>query len=678
MKARPLRRGTLFNELRRRHVFRVVAMYGVAAWVVIQVTATTFPLLNIADRWASLVLMLCLAGFPVTVLLAWVFDLTPQGVQRTDDLEHRPIALPPVLPSWRAASLLAAALLLTTAGVAWWAGSTSGAVSGPVAAVSLPKSIAVLPFENLSSDAENAYFAGGMHDELLTQLSRVAELKVISRGSVLGYANTAKTPREIAEELEVATLLEGSVQREGSRVRVTVRLVDAGTGGYLWSESYDRDLTDVLAIQSEVAEEIVAALQVNLTASERERLARAPTADAEAYTFYLQAQEYYRRPDAQRGNLENAVRLYEEAVRLDPGFALAFAKLADAHGALYWFGYDPTPERLQMQLASVQEALRLAPDLPEAHQAMGTYHYRARNYEAALASFEVARVGLPSDAYLAARTAYVYRRQGRWAEAVEQLETAVDLNPRDADLHRDLAQTYHAGARFSDADQAYRRALALTPDYFRSAIRRGHVILDWRGTTDTLRASLAALPTVRHAEATVGFARWYLAMVERDFDEAARIIAAHPEALFSSQEYFLPRSFLLGQAYARAGDPRARAAFDSARVTLEAAVREVPTDNRRHLALGRVYAELGMNEQAVASGRLGMDLLGVDEDAFQGPVLALDLAEIYGRVGQADEAIALLESLPETGFVSGRRLRLDPRWDPLRADPRFERLVRER
>jgi TolB-like protein/Flp pilus assembly protein TadD len=668
-------RSSFFAELQRRHVVRVAAMYGVAAWIIIEVTATTFPLLHLPEWWASVVVMLALLGFPVTVVLAWIFDLTPEGIRRTDAVGQPPIPIRMAGIRGAVVFIFPVILLLT---IASWFGAGSDPARVAVAS-DTAKSIAVLPFANLSADPENAYFASGIHDEILTQLSRVAGLRVLSRTSVLGYAGSARRISDIAEELGVATVLEGSVQRDQSRVRVNVQLVNARTNEQIWSETYDRELTDVFVIQSEIAEKIAAALQVRLTERQRAQLAQAPTKDAEAYTFYLRAQDYYRRPDAEQGNLENAVLLYEEAIRRDPGFALAHAKLADAHGALYWFGYDPRPERLGWQMRAAEAAHRLAPDLPEAHEALGMYYYRARDYERALAEFETARAGLPGDPYLAARLGYVYRRQGRWPEAIQELETAASLNPRDADLHRDVAQTYHASARFAEADAAYRRSVALAPDYFRAAIRRGQLFIDWRGTSDTLRGSLGSLPRGRESEPSVAYARWYLAMLDRDFAGAARTIAEQPNAVLSSQEYYLPRPLLVGLAHARAGD-RARAlpALDSARLVLEAAVREVPSDHRRHLAFGRALAELGRREEAVAAGRHGLELLPVSRDAFQGPVIALDLAEIHLRTGDPDAALDLLESLPHTGFVTGHRLRLDPRWDALRDHPRFQRLQRSR
>ena len=546
----------------------------------------------------------------------------------------------------------------------------------------LRTAIAVLPFQNLSADGPYAYFAGGLHDELLTQLAKVAALKVISRTSVMGYAGTNLPPlRQIASELGVGSVVEGSVQVMGDRLRVNVQLIDATTDEHLWAESYDRTLDDAFAIQSDVAQRVVAAVGATLGGSEQQRLTEAPTANAEAYRLYLQGQEYERRPGALLQDQEIAQQLYEGALVLDSTFALAHAALSRVHGSMSWFRIDTSPERLARQREEAETALRLAPELPEAHIAMGDVHYFGRrDWQAALDEYAIALQALPNDAELWSLIGYAHRRLGNWDEFDAAYEKATQLDPRDADLFYNLGGfTYRVTRRYPDAIAAFNRALTLAPDLHDAAVNKGLVYLDWKGELDTLRAVLDQLPP----DAAVGEGgtaraqRVQLLLLERKPDSLLAVLGSARDAVFEGQLAFLPTSLYAAWAHELRGDDvAAQAAFDSARVLLDSVLVALPDDWRVHVARGLALAGLGRRQGALREARWLEQSVVYREDAYDGPSVAENRARILAQAGEVDAALDEIEQiLTGPGWLSVHRLRLDPRWDPIRDHPRFQALL---
>jgi TolB-like protein/Tfp pilus assembly protein PilF len=540
--------------------------------------------------------------------------------------------------------------------------------------------IAVLPFENLSAEGPHAYFAGGLQDELLTQLSKVAALTVISRTSVMGYAGKSTPLRQIATELGVGTVVEGSVQVIGGRLRVNVQLIDAATDAHLWAERYDRTLEDAFAVQSDVAQRIVAAVGAALSGAERQGLAAAPTANAEAYRLYLQGREYYTRPGYLRQNYEIAQQLYERALALDPGFALAHAALSELHGRMYWWRYDPSPSRAARQREEAEAALRLAPALPQAHVAMGLAHYWGRrDYRRALDEFAIALEGLPNDAQLWHLFGAVHRRLGNWNQVLAAFEKATQLDPRDANLFEDLGgYTYEPLHRYAEAVRALDHALSLAPDFHGAAVRKGWAYVGWQGQLDTLRAVLSRLsrdaaPGGRGTRA----AQVQLPYWERNADSVLQVLTTARVGVFEGQHFFLPSSLYAGWAHQLRGDgPAARAAFDSARLLLDSVMRELPDDWRVHAARGLALAGLGRRDQALREARWLQQSVIYREDALDGPELAEDRARILAQAGEAEAALDEIERLlAGPSWLSVHTLRLDPRWDPIRGHPRFRTLL---
>ncbi len=367
-----------FEELKRRKVYRVAIAYIVVSWALAQGLAQVLPVFDISNSMIRVVIALLLIGFPVALALAWAYDVTPQGIRTTP--------APTTPGSHRRRNLI---MLIAT-------GLIISAVAGffllpRVSARKIDKSIAVLPFQNLSDEKENAYFADGIQDDILTNLSKIGDLKVISRTSVMSYRDGARNAREIGKALGVGTLLEGSVRRLGNRVRVNVQLINADNDVHIWAEDYDRDLTDVFAIQTDLAQKIASSLQAKLSPNEKTRLDRRPTQNSDAYLLFLQAHDYANRMDLAHNRSLKAVPLFEQAIKLDPNFALAFAGLSMVESWLY-HSADPTATRREKARLNADEALRLQPDLPEGHLALGfSYYYGDRDYERALAQFEIAK-----------------------------------------------------------------------------------------------------------------------------------------------------------------------------------------------------------------------------------------------------------------------------------------------
>jgi TolB-like protein/Tfp pilus assembly protein PilF len=548
------------------------------------------------------------------------------------------------------------------------------------AASSIPaKSIAVLPFENLSKDEENAFFAGGVQDEILSNLAKIADLKVISRTSVMKYrTGPERNLREIAKSLGVAHVVEGSVQRAAGRVRVSAQLIDARSDTHLWAEHYDRDVADIFAIQSEIARQIADQLRAKLSPEEKARVAAKPTQNEEAYLVYLQAQDLEARSQSTQDG-EKAAQLYERATQLDPSFALAFARLS--YGEAWLYHNTVTPALLDKARAAANEAIRLEPALAEAHLALGAvYYWGDRDYERALGELAIAKAGLPNDANVLTTIGSIERRQGKWSESSTDLERAAFLNPKDAEHWINLVPNYYALRNFSAAIRALDRAVAANPSDLRARLLRAYVDLDWKGDMTALEKLLVQTPEDVDPNGNATLARFQLKLFQRKYDEASQALSKSSlNTFFTSgyRGYYLPKSFLLAEVYGLMNDrARSRSSFAEAQRIVEAAVRENPMDPRRHAVLGRIFAGLGRKEDAGREGKRAVALLPETKDALDGPNMILALAEIYTALGDLDSAFPLIEhSLSSPAGINLPILKLDPRWDPLRKDPRYEKLL---
>src|SRR5207249_2108741 len=432
-----------FEELQRRKVYRVAAAYIIAAGFIIQIGSAVFPAWELPNWTLRLVVVLLLIGFPIALILAWAFDVTAQGIRAT------PTVSAPGTHRRRNLILLIATGVIVSAAAGFF-------LLPRASARKIDKSIAVLPFENLSDEKENAYFADGIQDDILTNLSKIGDLKVISRMSVMSYRGDAlRNAREIGKALGVGALLEGSVRRAGNRVRVSVQLINANNDEHIWAEDYDRDLTDVFAIQTDLAQKIASALQAKLSQSEKARIDRMPTQNPDAYLLFIQAHDYANRPDMFREASFKAEQLFEQAIKLDPNFAAAFAGLSKVESWIY-HSFEPTPARREKARFNADQALRLQPDLAEGHLALGfSYYYGDRDYERALAEFEIAKRDLPNEAQAYMAIGAIQRRQGKWAESTANLEKSAALDPKSENVLFNLASNYMAQRNFETADKIF-------------------------------------------------------------------------------------------------------------------------------------------------------------------------------------------------------------------------------
>jgi TolB-like protein/class 3 adenylate cyclase/Flp pilus assembly protein TadD len=547
----------------------------------------------------------------------------------------------------------------------------------------LERSIAVMPFENLSDDKQNAYFADGVQDEVLTNLARVADLRVISRTSVMQYKNSARrNVREIAKALGVSHLVEGSVQRSGGRVRVNAQLIDAKTGMQLWAESYDRDISDVFAIENELAEQIVSQLKSKLSPKEKAAIEDKPTADLAAHDLYIRAKTLIARAGVSTPTAESlfeAVRLLNQAIERDPVFALAYYQLAEAHDLLYLQGTDHTTARLAMADGAIQSLARLRPNSGEAHLAVAKHLYWCyHDYDRAREELNLAQKSLPNDPLAFVLAGYIDRRQGRWPESTKNLKRAIELDPQNSVFLEQIARSYECLRRYADAERVLDRAIALTPKDAALRASRAAVELYWHADPRPLISTIQAITTKDSREAKNIAEIWlYVLLCERDLDGAFRALAALPIDGCHQETILFPRIWCEGIVAQMRGDTAAaRAAFTSARTEAAKLVAEQPDYAEALCVLGMADAALGNKEDAIREGRRAVELLPVTKDAIIGPLLVQNLALIYawtGEKGLALEQLSVAAKLP--GYLSYGELRLHPTWDPLRGDPRFEKIV---
>jgi TolB-like protein/class 3 adenylate cyclase/Flp pilus assembly protein TadD len=547
----------------------------------------------------------------------------------------------------------------------------------------LGNSIAVLPFQNLSDERQNAYFADGVQDEILTNLARVADLKVISRTSTMQYKTGAqRNLREIAKTLGVSYVVEGSVQRSGGRVRVNAQLIDARTDGHLWAESYDRELADVFAIENELAEQIVSQLKTKLSPQEKAAIEQKPTTDLAAHDLYIRAKTLIASsalsaPQAE--SLFEAVRLLNQAVERDPGFALAYYQLAEAHDVIYLQGIDHTPARLAMANGAIQSLARLRPNSGEAHLALAKHLYWCyHDYDRAREELTLAQKSLPNDPMPFQILGYIDRRQGRWPESTKNLERAIELDPQNSAFLEQIARSYECLRRYADAQRALDRAIALVPKDSAMRAGRAEIELHWHADARPLVSMIQAIIAKDSREAKNIAELWLnAALYDRDFDAALRALAALPIDGCHRETILFPRVWCEGIVAQMRGDKvAARAAFSSARNEMAKLVREQPAYAEALCALGMADAALGNKEDAIREGRRAVELLPVTKDAIIGPLLVQNLALIYAWTSEKDlafEQLSVAAKLP--GYLSYGELRLHPYWDPLRSDPRFDKIV---
>jgi TolB-like protein/Tfp pilus assembly protein PilF len=677
--------GNFFVELKRRNVYKVAITCAVVAWLLIQAASILLPTFE-APSWVMKAVVVFVAfGFVICVMISWAFEATPQGLKRTKDVSPEELR---ALPTWslqKFATFILVVALLAAGLLVFQLTRKSLAIPQKVTVPVDTKSIAVLPFENLSSDKENAFFAQGIQDEIITTLSKISGLRVISRTSTARYQSAPTNLSDIGRELRVANVLEGSVQKSGDRVHINVQLIQADTDAHLWAQSYNRQLIDIFAVEGEVAKSIADSLQARLSPQEKARVETKATSNPDAYVLYLRGRAYQTRPDSLLHDFESAAQLYEQAIALDPNFALAHARLSATASTIYhWF--QPTELRKQTARSEAEQALRLQPDLGEGHLALGLYfYYEEANYEAALREFDLAARALPNDGDVGHYIAAVERRRGHLADAIAAYEKAQAIDPRNSVTLYDASQTYFGLRDWQNAVRAIDRVLALAPDSVNVKIQRAYMDYFWKGRTSPIKAALESIPADVDPDGIVTFARWDVSLMDRDPAAAERALAAcRLEKIATQPGIPLPKSYLQGCIdLVRNDNARAQIDFAAARPVLEKTVADSPQDAPRHAQLGLLYAFLGRKEDALREAHRATELLPISRDVIEGAVVQAFQALVFARTGETDKAVSEVERLLTTPFavdyadeaITLSDLRTRWEWDPLRNNPRFQKIL---
>jgi len=677
------------GELKRRNVYRVAVTYAVVSWLLIQIATQVFPFFDI-PVWAVRVLVLLLIlGFPVAMILAWAFELTPEGIKRTEDVPlHKSIRHHTgrkLLAFAAVVAAVAAALFLVQFARRSWIPAKPDSTSPREDTQAAPeKSIAVLPFSNLSGEQVNAFFADGIQDEILANLAKVADLKVISRTSVMLYkAGSPRNAREIGRRLGVTYLLEGSVQRTKDRVRVTAQLIDSRSDDHRWAETYDRGLADIFAIQTEIAQAITRQLEAKLSPREQAAI-ESSTRDIRAFDLYLRAKELiknFHAADDWKETLLQAVRLLDEAIARDPNFALAYCWRSRAHDNIYWNGIDRTPARVELAQASAERALALVPDLGEAHLARALVYYHGnRDYTRAFEELALASRTLSNSVEVSHLAGIIARRQGRWDDSVRNLEKAYALDPLTPRNMTQLSVVYDLLRRYDDEAALFDRAAALNPST-RNYAQLIHAQIEIeKGNLKAARSFLNSLPADYDPNGATTWTRITLALYDRDFDAAARALALwKKDELVGSAGKLVPASYWQGIIARGSGDgKKATEAFTGARATIEAQLAKQPDDALLLATLGLIDAGLGRKEAALREARRAVELLPFSEDAVDGATLLVSLATIDAWLGDVKSSLDQLEFLVRIpNGLSFGELNYDPVWDAVRGDPRFAPILKE-
>ena len=694
-----------FEELKRRHVVRVAIAYVVAGWLLVQVATQVFPFFKIPDWSVRLVVLLIVIGFPVAVAFAWVFELTPEGIRRTAPADS-PDARPP--QSHRSVgqklnAIIVAMLVLAVAFLGWRlyavrhlpgtatteaapVSTTTTAASAPSAsAQSAPaKSIAVLPFENLNVDQKDAYFVAGMQDLILTKLADIGDLKVISRTSTEKYKSHPDDLKTIGEQLGVATILEGSVQKAGNEVLVNVQLIDTRSDSHIWAQSYQRTLDNVFGVEGDVAEKIAAALQTKLSGTEAASLAAVPTHNQAAMDLFLRAEFLANKGSTNydSSKFRPAIPLYRRAIEQDPGFALAFARVSWVESALAWFGgggMDVKQLRTQAQ-ADAKQALKLAPKLAASQLALGFSDYYGRgDYVGALQAFAAALVLKPNDADALAAQGYVQRREGRFDDSIASLQKAFALDPRNSSLAYEVGATCMMASRYPEAQDWFQRALAIDPDnlnakgYYANAIALG--------TGDIPRALAAA----EGDDPALKLTRVTLLVYQRKFGEALALLASVPDTPDNFPPALNgPKVEQQASLYRLMGDEaRARLLFAEALPVLRAQLKMLQGIGLAFQWQQIAYAEINAGQTAAGldAEAKSLKILADHPDQVYGPQIKGTAAQRYAQAHHPELAVpALAKALATPGIgilYSPALLWLDPMLDPIRPDPGFQALLKQ-
>jgi TolB-like protein/cytochrome c-type biogenesis protein CcmH/NrfG len=669
----------LLGELKRRNVYKVAVAYAVAGWALSQGIAQVFPVFNVPNWAIRLIILLIIVGLPIALVLAWMFELTSHGIKRTETADAMPATSRQKKRAW--------IYVVVIGGLVSICLFFLGRYTAPTAAPLPVKSIAVLPFENLSEDKANAYFADGIQVEILTRLARIADLKVISRTSTQQYQSKPADLAKIAKQLGVANIVEGSVQKAADQVRVNVQLVNVQTDSQLWAETYDRKLTDIFSVESEIAIRIAQSLQAKLTGHEEQALAAKPTNNLEAYDAYLRGVAFETRSNYSSDTIFKAIDFYGLAVQLDPNFALAWARLSGAHALVYFNRGDTTDARRDAAKEALENAQKLQPDSPETLLFLGYYQYWVlRDYELAKSTFERVSKMLPGDSEVLYALGAVAGREGNWDQSVAYWERGLALDPRNPALLIEVAFTYAVLRQFPAALKLYDQALDILPGE-PSIMALKASIYQAEGKLQEAAKALVQVNVETNSNVPVRIKLTQLRL-ERNYTEALQFVQARQARLQLTagiDKGFKQNGVALVQRLA--GDTAsAKATAEQARKTFEPLRKDQPNNPFIAAALAVAYATLDEKASAINEAQRAVTLLPSSKDRMSGPGFEENLALVEMMVGENNRAISTLRRLLQTPYggwlytpspITPALLKLDPIWDPLRADPGFQKLYEQ-
>src|SRR5436309_2894004 len=603
-----MKSGNFFAELKRRNVYKVAVAYIVAGWALAQGIAQVFPVFNVPNWVVRLIVVLTIIGFPFALIFAWAFEITPEGLKRTEEADAMPASARPTSRTWIYIVFIG---VVMSAGL-FFLGYTAGNRS---TSPQKDKSIAVLPFQSLSEDKNDAYFADGVQDQILTNLAKVSDLRVISHTSVRQYKTGAeRNMREIGRQLGVAYIMEGSVQRARDRLRINATLIDARSDTHVWAETYDRTAADLFAIQSELAQSIVTQLKAKLSPLQRAEIEERPTQDLDAFELYIQAKavidSYINATDV-RAALLQALKSLDEAIKRDPNFVSAYCYIARANDLLYFFDLDPAPDRVLLAENAVNTGLKLRPESAEAHFARADYLFRClRDYDRALEELAIARPGLPNSSPFFILSGYINRRRNHFPEAERDFATAFAIDPRNPNAYNLLADTYVLERRFPEAVHVYDNVLAAGEDVPVVHFRRASSIQSGTADTKPLREVLRRFPEMEFAGGQTPSRVW-MAMLDGNYAEAERVLIASPRQDFQDIDFsfYFPKSWYRGMIAREKGDAaKATAAFRECREILVQRLVVKPEHERTIDVMEQVDANLGQKDLAISEAQQDIDL----------------------------------------------------------------------
>jgi TolB-like protein/Tfp pilus assembly protein PilF len=671
---------TFFGELRRRNVYKVAIAYAMAGWALSQGVAQVFPVFDVPNWVIRVIVLLIIVGLPIALVLAWMFELTPHGIKRTETADAMPAALQQTKRAW--------IYVVVIGGFASIGLFFLGRYTAPTVAPLPAKSIAVLPFENLSEDKANAYFADGIQVEVLTRLAKIADLKVISRTSTQQYQSKPADLTKIAKQLGVANIVEGSVQKTANQVRVNVQLVNVQTDSELWAETYDRKLDDIFSVESDIAKGIAESLQAKLTGHEEQALAAKPTNNPKAYDAYLRGLHFERLSNYSSDALFKAIDFYGLAVQLDPNFALAWARLSGDHALVYFLRNDTTAARRDAAKTALDNALKLQPDSPETLLILGYYQYWVlRDYGLAKTTFERVSKMLPGKSEVLYALGAVAEREGNWDQCIAYWERGLALDPRNPALLTEVAAAYAVVRQFPAALKLYDRALDIIPNE-PSTMALKASIYQAEGNLQEAAKALIQVNTETDSNTAVRI-KFTQLRLERNFTESDQLVQARQAKLrFAAGIDKGVKEVGIALYQRLTGDiAHAKATAEQARKTLEPLSNDQPDNAFIVAALAVADAMLEEKNSAIDEAQRAVALLPSSKDRVSGPGFEENLALVEMMIGENSRAISILTQLLQTPYggwlyspcpITPALLGLDPIWDPLRADPAFQKLCEQK